>query len=58
MLKYVLSAETKKNYAIYNGQAFAASIMRPLHQIYVYLPKMVPLKWGCMGCLVLGYLGR
>ena len=59
MLKYLLSAETKQNNPIYNRQAFAASIVRPLHQGYekmlnymnkiVYLPKMVPLKWGCKG---------
>ena len=63
MLKYLLSAETKQNNPIYNGQAFVASILRPLHPVYekmlnylnkhVYLPRMVPLKWGCkesLGC--------
>ena len=54
MLKYLLSAETKQNYQIYYRQAFTASILRLLHQVYekisdymkkhVHLPKIVPLK--------------
>ena len=48
-------------------QAFKASIVRPLHQVYekmldcinqnVYLPKVVPLKWGCKEFGVYGCLG-
>ena len=34
MLKYLLSAETKQNHPIYNRQPFAASILRPLNQVY------------------------
>ena len=34
LLKYLLSAETKQNYPIYNRQTFAASILRPLYQVY------------------------
>ena len=44
------------NIAIYNRQDFAASILRPHHQVYekmlnyinknVYISKMVSLKWG------------
>ena len=48
-----------KQSKIYCRQAFAASTLRPLHQVYgkmlnymnkcVHLPKMVPLKSGCKG---------
>ena len=58
-LKYPLIVETRQNYPIYNKQHLTASILRSLHQVYekilnymnkcVYLPKMVPLKWGCKG---------
>ena len=34
MLKYLLSAETKQNNPIYERQAFSASILRLLHQVY------------------------
>ena len=64
MLKYILSAETKHNYPIYNRQAFPASILRLLHQVYekmlkyinkcLYLPKMAPLKWGVRELEVFG----
>ena len=51
----------KMNIAIYNRQAFAASLLKLLHQVYekilncinqnVYLPKLVELKLECRGVL-------
>ena len=70
-LAYVLMAPVclnKVHIAIYIRKAFAASILRLLHQVYgkmlnyknqnVHLPKIAPVKKGCRGVWdVQGVLG-